>query len=314
MAADSTGKASPGSPFRPPPATIWNNMVDAGRAFADGQLSSGPPGATRPRSTDTLRLKNSSGAGRRKGEILKIEGKVITDLTDESIWLDGVDVTDDCRFGILKDPAESNEVVAAQVSGMCLALVNVTDTDHTFAVAADGEHVLQSGESGPLEILFAPGGTGERECVVRFSGRRSTATAGGCGACNEPAGTNDIEVDENLIASEFYEFNPFCSGALNLLFTFDAGGTWLGSADGGMTVDCNGEDSTFTAAMVVNGHLPGEVVITLSDGVDDWIFVNDVSWQPDQNTPMVLSGGAATCPCSPLRQFPCLRPVNDPEV
>jgi hypothetical protein len=170
MAANSEGKVSPGSPFRAPPATIWNNMVDAGRAFADGQLSNSDPGPTRPRPTDLLKLKNSSAANRRKGEILKIDGKVIETVTDEHIWLDGVAVTDDCRFGILKAPAESEEVVIAQVSGVCMALVNVTDEDHTFAAAADGEYVLQSGSSGPLEILFAPAGTGELECAVRFAG------------------------------------------------------------------------------------------------------------------------------------------------
>lgn len=169
MAADSTGKASSGSPFRAPPATIWNNMVDAGRAFADGQLSSGTPAATRARATDLLHMKNSSGAMRRKGEILKIDGKVITTLTAENIWLDGVEPTDDCRFGILKNPASDAEIVASQVSGVCMALVDVADADHTFAYAADGEYVLQSGDSGPLEILHSDG-TGEQECVVRFVG------------------------------------------------------------------------------------------------------------------------------------------------
>lgn len=170
MAADSTGKASSGSPFRPPPATIWNNMVDAGRAFADGRLSSESPGATRSRATDLLKLKNSSEAVRRKGEILKIDGKVIETVTDESIWLNGIEPTTECRFGILKYPAGDGEVVTAQVSGVCTALVNVTDEAHTFAAAADEEYVLQSGGGGPLEILYAPEGTGELECVVRFVG------------------------------------------------------------------------------------------------------------------------------------------------
>jgi hypothetical protein len=168
--ADSAGKVSPGSPIRAVPASIWNNMVDAGRAFADRQLSSGGPSPTRARPTDLLKLKNSSGAMRRKGEILKIGGKVIDDITDEHIWLDGVEVTDDCRFGILKEPAESDEVVTAQVSGVCIALVNVTDEEHQFAKPVEDEYVLESDGSGPLEILYAPEGTGELECVVKFSG------------------------------------------------------------------------------------------------------------------------------------------------
>lgn len=170
MAADSTGKVTSGAPFRAPPATIWNNMIAAGQAVADGKLSSGPPGATRPRATDLLRLKNSSEDVRRKGEILKIEGKVIEAITDENIWLDGIEPTADCRFGILKSPADDGEVITAQVSGVCVALVNVTDASHTFAAASATDYVLQSGGSGPLEILYAPSGTGEMECVVRFGG------------------------------------------------------------------------------------------------------------------------------------------------
>lgn len=197
MAADSTGKVTPGSPFRAPPARVWNNMIDAGQAFADGRLSSGPPGSTRPRETDLLKLKNSSGAVRRKGEILKIEGKVIESVTGENIWLDGIAPTTDCRFGILKTPADVDEVVTVQVSGVCMAMVNVTDASHTFASAAGANYVLRSGTSGPLEILFAPVGTGELECVVRFAGGGgggkidsligSTGCCCNCTDCVQPA-------------------------------------------------------------------------------------------------------------------------------
>lgn len=170
MQPGSDGKASPGSPFKPPPAVLWNNMVDAGRAFADSRLSGGTPARNRPRPTDILKLKNSSGADRAKGEILKIDGTILTDQDGESIWLDGKAPTDECRFGILKEPSVSGEINEAQVSGVCLAKVDIIDADHTFAYAADGDYVLQSGESGPVEILYAPSGTGEKECVVRFGG------------------------------------------------------------------------------------------------------------------------------------------------
>lgn len=168
--ANSESKVSPGDPFVPPPAAIWNNMVDAGDAWSKGRLNSGDQGSIRPRSTDMLKLLNSSGANRARGEILKISGKVIETISDEHKWLNGIAPTESCRFGILKDPALSSEVVTAQVSGCCIALVDITDTDHTHADAADGEYVLASGESGPIEILYAPDATGEQECVVRFAG------------------------------------------------------------------------------------------------------------------------------------------------
>jgi len=165
----SEGKASPGSPFKPPAARIWNNMVDAGRAWADSRLNGGPPNPIRPRETDIIKAKNTSGAARRLGEILRISGKAIETVTDENKWLLGVEPTDDGYFGILKEPVENNGLASLQVSGCCMALVNVTDADHKRARSEEGEYVLQSGDDGPIEILFAPDGTGEKTCVIRFS-------------------------------------------------------------------------------------------------------------------------------------------------
>lgn len=170
MATTNEGKANPGAPFRAPPARIWNNMVDAGRAFADGQLNNPPQPPIRSRETDIIRIKNSSEALRRKGEILKIEGKAIETVSDESIWLLGVEPTDDCYFGILKEPSEIDAVTPLQVSGSCMALVTIGSEEHTRATVEDGEFVLISSTDGPVEILYAPSGTGEKECVIRFAG------------------------------------------------------------------------------------------------------------------------------------------------
>jgi hypothetical protein len=179
----SEGKVSPGDIFQPPPAAIWNNMVDAGRAWADQRFSNSTPEPTRPRQTDLIKLKNNSEAPRKKGEILKIDGKAIEDITGESIWLLGVEPTADCRFGILKYPADGSEeagdVVDCHVSGACIARVNVTNEFHTHAVAVDGEYLLQSSFGGGVEILFAPPIPEEDEypqeldCVVRFADRHT---------------------------------------------------------------------------------------------------------------------------------------------
>jgi hypothetical protein len=170
------GKVQPGDDFYPPPAPIWNNMIDAGRAWADSRLNGGSPNPIRPRETDIIKAKNTSGSARRLGEILRLSGKAIETVTDENKWLLGVEPTDDGYFGILKEPAASNGLASLQVSGCCMALVNVADADHRRATSADGEYVLQSGDDGPIEILFAPDGTGEKTCVVRFSSVGSGGT------------------------------------------------------------------------------------------------------------------------------------------
>lgn len=145
-------------------------MVDAGRAWADGQLNNGAPTPNRPRATDLVRIKNDCGADRQRGEILLISGKAITDLSEESIWLLGDTPTADGYFAILKEPVQSGDIGTAQVSGCCLAKVNVGSTGHTRAKAAAGLYVLASADDGPLEIIYSPGTTGEVECVVRFAG------------------------------------------------------------------------------------------------------------------------------------------------
>jgi len=165
----SEGKVSPGQDFNPPPAAIWNNMVDAGRAWADDRLNQPAGLPTRPRETDIIKVKNDCGAARRKGEILKIDGKAIETVADEQIWLLGKAVTADCYFGILKRPAEIAGVESLQVSGVCIALVDIIDAYHTRACAIAGSYVLESSDSGPLEILYTPDGLGEKDCVVRFA-------------------------------------------------------------------------------------------------------------------------------------------------
>jgi hypothetical protein len=170
MQGHSQDKVSPGQPFKAPRAETWNGMVDAGNAYRATRLSNGAPEPTRPRETDIIKLRNSSSGNRARGQILRIDGKAITDLSDEHIWLIGQAPTDDDYFGILKEPIADGEIGRVQVSGCCFALVNVTDADHTRAKAVAANHVLQSGDDGPVEILFAPGGTGQQECVVRFGG------------------------------------------------------------------------------------------------------------------------------------------------
>lgn len=196
----SEGKVSPGQDFNPPPARIWNNMVDAGIAWSNGRLNSEASSPTRPRETDILKLKNMSGALRRKGEILRIDGKALEEVTDENTWLIGVEPTTDGYFGILKRPCDDAAVESVQVSGACTALINIISVDHRRATAVEGEYVLESSDSGPLEILYAPSGeTGEQECVVRFAG-----SAGGGGetmwfSIQEVLCPNDYDVLENTI-------------------------------------------------------------------------------------------------------------------
>lgn len=210
MIPNSDGKATSGAPFKPPRAELWNNMLNAGQAFANGQLSNGTPPPIRPRSTDIIKIKNTSDAARRKGEILMIEDKAIEDVTDENIWLKGIEPLVegfvDCHFGILKEPAQVDDVVSVQVSGCCTALVDIIDEEHRRAKIVDEEFVLVSSPDGPLEILFAPDGTGEKTCVVRFAGWMSDEFwAVNIGVLPQFTPTFDTDMDGNAEISGFPE-------------------------------------------------------------------------------------------------------------
>lgn len=172
---DNEAKASSGQPFKPPPARIWNDMVDAGRAYREGLFSNGAPDRTRPRSTDIIKVRNDSGASRVRGEIVGFNGSALSECTPENIWLIGEGAQPNEGFGVLRYNCSTGEFVECQVSGVCIARVDVSDAGHKYAkVPAAGGHVLESAESGPVALLFNPG-TGEADCVVVLNAPMETS-------------------------------------------------------------------------------------------------------------------------------------------
>lgn len=158
-------KVAAGQPI-PRSASLWNNIIGSANEYALRQL--GQPGAqsNQPILADVVKIKNSSGAQVRRGEVLEISGFLLTAVVRESLWFDG-DTPDGTRaFVVALQDIPSTSIDRAQVSGVCVALVNVTDAGHGYAVVASGEPVAQSAESGPIRILYKPSGTGEKTCAV----------------------------------------------------------------------------------------------------------------------------------------------------
>jgi len=158
-------KVSAGQPI-PRSANLWNNIIGCANDYALRQL--GQPGSqfSQPIATEVVKIKNSSGAQVRRGEVLEISGFLLTDVVRESLWFDG-DTPDGTRaFVVALQDIPGGSIDRAQVSCVCVALVNVTDAGHGYAVVEDGEPVAQSAESGPIRILYKPTGTGEKTCAV----------------------------------------------------------------------------------------------------------------------------------------------------
>ena len=165
-------KVQPGSPWRVPAAAQQNAWDAAAEDYQRRERSGGGGDRRGPMPTDTLTIKNSSGANRRQGDVLEVSDPLITTLDADHLWLDGILPTAAAGkvFGVLRQPLPSTAIGSSvlQLNGTCLAFVNVTDTGHNYADVAASNAVLQSGASGPVQIAYKPAGTGERTCLVRL--------------------------------------------------------------------------------------------------------------------------------------------------
>lgn len=138
---------------------------------------------------------------------------------------------------------------------------------------------------------------------------RVVYAADSCGGCTVPDHEMAVDLGGGLMASSDYRFAPFCADWVIFRFVYDTGDTWEGIADT-EEVECTpGVPTSFTATLVASGKAPGEVVATVSDGTNEWTFVNEAAWQPDQPIELIFKTGPLPCPCAPFRGAVCLIPI-----
>jgi hypothetical protein len=124
-----------------------------------------------------IKIKNASGAARRKGEILQVGSYIPSDLSRHLVWHSAMlhDGTD-APFGVLLEAIPDGDTGPAQILGICPALVTFGNADMTFARPdPDGTDVLMADVLGPVRILHKPSGTGEKECLVLLGDGRFEA-------------------------------------------------------------------------------------------------------------------------------------------
>lgn len=192
-----------------------------------------------------VKVLNNSGADRRKGEILGLASYLLDSdqLDQDMLWLDGGPPIASPGFGVLRRAIPSDDIDDAQVSGTCMALVNVLDSSHHFAKVVSG-YVLESATSGPVGIIYKPG-TGEQKCIVVLPvGSTSQPEETGIPFFNGdslpmmpyqpmmPGGTIDIDGVEHVYVTNNFTGN-FC-------------GLWL--INGGETVPAWVPSSDFSTA------------------------------------------------------------------
>jgi hypothetical protein len=151
----------------PRSANLWNNIIDSANEFAQRRrMGDGGGSAGSLSSTDLIKVKNSSGAAIRLGEVLELAGIVITAIDRGSMWFDGDEPDATRPFCIALQDMPEDSIDRAQMSGVTIALVNVGDAGHGYAEVVSGDPVLHSAVSGPVRILYKPSGTGEKTCAV----------------------------------------------------------------------------------------------------------------------------------------------------
>lgn len=162
----------------PRSAALWNNIIDSANDFAMRRMGSGGGYGGSLASTDLIKIKNSSGAAIRLGEVLELDGIVISTVDRGAMWFDGDAPNATRPFCIALQDIPEDAIDRAQVSGVTIALVDVGDANHGYAEVVSGDPVLQSAASGPVRILYKPSGTGEKTCAVLIGGSTSDLQLG----------------------------------------------------------------------------------------------------------------------------------------
>ena len=197
--AEQLQRLKPGERLDGIPAPTWNAFVDAAEYVGRLRGSQQVEPLRHVPQTGIVRLKNASGQTRNRFDVLGISdvfpqpaqnlgafksGPVLHGVTPDENEHAG-------NFAILLEPAKPDAIVAACVSGACVAKVHVETGQESvgYADVKDGDAgALQAKADGTARILWREPGTGIKWAVVRIGG--------GGGASVGPATMIRAQVDE----------------------------------------------------------------------------------------------------------------------
>lgn len=171
-------KVSAGRPI-PRSAALWDNIIGAANEYA-GRSAARPSaaGGSGAPAAGVVKIKNSTTSHVRLGEVLEISGFLLSNVVRSHLWFDGASPDGTRPFVIAMQDIPVGTIDCAIAAGVCVALVNVTDSTHGYADTLSGSSALQSEEVGPIRILYKPSGSGgELLCAVSFSPAFDTPSA-----------------------------------------------------------------------------------------------------------------------------------------
>lgn len=176
-------RVAPGSPLSAGPTrkAAWVNAVSESAEYYRNQIAGGEAKGHRGIQTPVafVGVKNVSGSHFLRGDAVQLGASLLAEVDPRAMWLEADSPAEpiERRLAIMRRALKNGETAAdiAQVSGVCVATVNVTNVEHTHATPQTSSFVLASGLSGPLELLSFPDGTGEQSMIVKFAGGSGSA-------------------------------------------------------------------------------------------------------------------------------------------
>jgi hypothetical protein len=186
-------RAQAGSPLRIS-AGDYNDAVDAGQWFAQQQaLGRGGSPLSVPVNPCVVRVRNDSGGDLTSGSVVELGAATVT-LQRQYLWFSAAARSGNDPFcGVLLESIPDGKYGDCQISGVCMADIDVVDTDNTHARVVPGSTQLKGDFGGWCRIVYKPSGTGVKSCVVllgfteqtvRKATASGTITAGGTGTAN----------------------------------------------------------------------------------------------------------------------------------
>lgn len=195
----------PGDPS-PAKSADWITAVSAATSayLSRGELGSSK-GAKPAGQVDraAVKVKNLTGSDLVRGNYVQLGDFELDARDPRKMWFEGnlYDEAVSNRIAIVTNAVKSTARVDAVLIGVAVAVVDVTDTDHRFAVPVDDDYTLTSTATGAIEILDTVTSTGEQECAVLLgAGSAGTANIGMALLTSDVApavlGTNHITLGE----------------------------------------------------------------------------------------------------------------------
>lgn len=193
--ADPLATVTPGQPLRPT-AAAWNEFVRAAKKVRELERDESRTGRTYG---VWVWAKNDTGAALAAFSPVGVDGVGVFDLSGQGAtdWTDDPTFTavepagEDAWVGVTREPIPDGRIGRVAVGGVCVANVEVTNTEHRYAKPAAGDTTrLHSAAGGPIRLLWIASGVGStRRCVVTVGdqvGEGGDGTAAGIVLGNVP--------------------------------------------------------------------------------------------------------------------------------